>query len=137
MAEDRGSALLLMPAAVLVVLVLGAIAVDSAVAFLAERDLAGAAAAAANDAVTAAMDEAALRGGTDYSLDRALVESVVARSLDLRGLPAVTDVAVAVDGVEVRVTVSAEAPLVFAPTIPGAPDTVAVSATASAVATSR
>ena len=134
---DRGSVLLLMPAAVLVVLVLGAIAVDAAVAFLAERELAGAAAAAANDAATAGLDEVALRQGAAYRLDPSLVEAAVAASLDAQGLPPGTSVSIAVEGDEVRVTLAAEADLVFSPSIPGAPDTVAVSATASAAAVSR
>lgn len=133
MGDERGSALLLMPAAVLVVMVLGAIAVDAAVAFLAERDLAAAAAAAANDAATAALDEDALRRGAGYRLDPALVEDAVARALTARGVDPGTDVAVAVDGTEVRVTLAGRAELVFSPSIPGAPDTVAVEATASAV----
>lgn len=135
--RDAGSVLLLMPAAVLVVLVLGAIAVDSAVAFLAERHLAGAAAAAANDAATAGLDEAALRAGSAYRLDPALVEAAVSRTLDAHGLPAGTAVDVTVDGTEVRVTLSADAALVFSPAVPGAPDTVHVSATAAAVPATR
>ena len=137
MADDRASALMLMPAAVLVVLVLGAIAVDAAVVFLAERELASAAAAAANDAVTAGLDEAALRSGQPYRLDPALVEEVVGRSLAGQGLPPGVDVHVALDGDRVRVTLAGEARLVFAPAVPGAPTTAAVEATASAVPASR
>lgn len=137
MGDDRASALLLMPAAVLVVLVLGAIAVDAAVAFLAERDLAAAAAAAANDAATAGLDEDALRGGAGYRLDPALVEAAVQRALTARGVDPGTSVDVAVAGTEVRVTLRGAARLVFAPAIPGAPDTVDVEATASAVPASR
>lgn len=45
-----------MPAAVLVFLVLGALAVDAAAVFLAQRYLANAASAAANDAASQAVD---------------------------------------------------------------------------------
>lgn len=137
MGDDRGSALLLMPAAVLVVLVLGAIAVDAAVAFLAERELAAAAAAAANDAATAGLDEDALRRGGGYRLDPALVEAAVARALTARGVDPATAVDVAVVGTEVRVTLTGEAELVFSPSIPGGPDAVPVEATASAAPASR
>lgn len=137
MAEERGSVLLLMPAAVLIVLILGAIAVDAGVAFLAERELASAAAAAANDAVTAGLDEAALRRGQGYRLDPGRVQDAAARSLAAQGLHPDTDVAVAVEGLAVRVTLRADAALVFAAAVPGAPDVVRVSATASAVPASR
>ena len=54
--RQRGSVLLLFPAAVLIVLVLSAITVDSSIAFLAQRELANATAAAANDAASRAVD---------------------------------------------------------------------------------
>ena len=50
--NERGSVLLLFPAAVLIVIVLSAITVDSSIAFLAQRELANATAAAANDAAS-------------------------------------------------------------------------------------
>src|SRR3712207_1178709 len=46
--DETGSALILMPAAVLVLVILAAIAVDAAIMFLGERELAAATAAAAN-----------------------------------------------------------------------------------------
>src|SRR5207248_6070957 len=62
--SERGSTLLLFPAAVLVVFVLGAIAADLASVFLGERELANATAAAANDTATEALANAAFyRGG--------------------------------------------------------------------------
>lgn len=59
-ASERGSALILMPTAVLVLLVLGAIAADAALVFMAQRELQASTAAAANDAAVAAMEEASL-----------------------------------------------------------------------------
>ncbi|MBW3580670.1 MAG: hypothetical protein KY431_06500, partial [Actinobacteria bacterium] len=53
---EHASVLVLMPTAVLIFLVLGALAVDAAAVFLAQRQLANAAVAAANDAVAAAVD---------------------------------------------------------------------------------
>ncbi|HUR22350.1 MAG TPA: hypothetical protein VMZ73_00615 [Acidimicrobiales bacterium] len=58
--------LLLVPAGVLVLVILGAIAVDSAIAFLGQRELSDLAAAVANDAATSALsDEHFYRGGGD------------------------------------------------------------------------
>ena len=58
--ETGAASLALVPAALLVLLVLAAIAVDSASEYLARRELAAAADAAANDAATFGLDEAAL-----------------------------------------------------------------------------
>ena len=66
---ERGSVLLLMPAAVLIVVVLASIAVDFTIAFLGEREAASLAAAAANDAVTAALDDERFRAGEGIHLD--------------------------------------------------------------------
>ena len=60
---------MLMPAAVLIVMVLGAIAVDLTAVRLGQRELIAAAGDAANDAVTVGLDEAALRSGQGYRLD--------------------------------------------------------------------
>jgi len=54
--QDRGSTLLLVPSAVLVLFLLTALAVDGAATFLAQRELADACAGAANDAAAAGLD---------------------------------------------------------------------------------
>ncbi|MDQ6696581.1 MAG: hypothetical protein M3Z46_03885 [Actinomycetota bacterium] len=79
---------MLMPAAVLVVLILGAIAVDSAVTFTAQRELVSAAQAAANDAAAYGIDENAFRAGQGYVLDPSRVEQAVERSLASDGVAA-------------------------------------------------
>lgn len=56
-AGEDGSALMLVPAGVLVLILLGAIAIDSAVVMLAQRDLQHRTAAVANDAVALSVDE--------------------------------------------------------------------------------
>ena len=56
--EQAGNTLVLFPAAILIVLGLGALAVDSAVLFLGQRRLADLAASVANDAVAAVSTEA-------------------------------------------------------------------------------
>jgi len=79
---------MLMPAAVLVVVVLGAIAVDSAVTFTAQRELVSAAQAAANDAAAYGIDENAFRAGDGYVLDPGRVEQAVVRALTSDGVHA-------------------------------------------------
>jgi hypothetical protein len=78
--EERGSILLLVPAGILIMLVLAAIAVDSAVIFLAEREAEAAASAAANDIAALAVDPQVLRNEGVYFIDPA--------NLDALGAPA-------------------------------------------------
>ena len=54
---ERGSTLLLFPSALLIVMALASIAVDSAIGFMAQRELVNATAAAANDVATQAISE--------------------------------------------------------------------------------
>ena len=63
---DRGSVLMLMPAGVLVVLLLGAIAFDLSVVFLRQRQASSLAVDVANDLATAALDEEAFRAEGTY-----------------------------------------------------------------------
>ena len=135
--------LLLFPAAVLIVLVLAAITVDSSIAFLAQRELANATAAAANDAASRAVDSQAFYQGDRIELDPYAVEAV-----------AMERVRLALDGsrhraLEVRVTrqpagrgpgargrcgcrPSSRVPYVFAKALPGGPDEATVRATSVA-----
>ena len=66
---ERGTALLLVPVGVLIVTLLASITVDSAAAFVAQREAASAASSLANDLVTLAVDESALRRQGVYRLD--------------------------------------------------------------------
>jgi hypothetical protein len=138
--RDRGSALVLMPAAVLIVLLLAAITVDMSVVHLGQRQLIDSASAAANDAVTFGLDERALRSGQPLELDRGRVYEAVVRSLDASGIldrlagPPV----VAITGpLTVRVDLDLRVDYVFAHTIPGVPHDATVHATATATAASR
>ena len=137
--KEQGSVLMLMPAAVLIVLLLGSIAVDFSIVFMAERELVSAAAAAANDAATAGVDQEVLRTTGNFVLDPAAVERVVGESLAARDSRLLdgADWDVAVVGNQVRVTVVSRAPYLFAKAIPGAADDAEVSATASADAAVR
>jgi Tfp pilus assembly protein PilE len=67
--SERGSALLLVPAGVLIVALLASIAVDSTAAFLAQREAQAAASSLANDLVSLALDESTLRHHGSYRLD--------------------------------------------------------------------
>lgn len=135
--RDDGSVLMLMPAAVLVIVVLGAFAVDATVAFLAEREVANLSAGLANDIAGAALDPDAFYGDGAVRLDPARAEQVRDLAVAAYVPQYLEDVGVeqlAVVGDQVTVTVSATAPYVFSSALPGAPDGVAVSATASATA---
>jgi hypothetical protein len=120
----------------LVLLVLAAIAVDSAVEYLARRDLSAAADAAANDAATFGLDEDRFRETGEFVLDPALAEEAVRRALAVRGSQVTDRATIAVevdpDAGTVTVTLRSTSHLVFAPVIPGAPHDVDVVARATA-----
>lgn len=130
----RGSVLVLMPAAVLVLLVLGALAVDAGAVFLAHRHLANAAVAAANDAATAAVDVERFYADGSVRLLGAEAQRVAEETVARAGLGHLSDVrpvATVRDGV-VEVTISARAHHLFSGALPGGPESSAVSATAVA-----
>ena len=122
--NQRGSVLMLMPAAVLIFVILGAICVDFGVAYSAQRQLAVAAAAAANDVATQAIDLDLLYSTGEVRLlpdvaRRVAERSVAAKALD-RFEAAVADVEV--DGAAVTVTLIGRARYLFAKAVPGGPD---------------
>ena len=135
---ERGSALMLMPAAVLVVLILGALAVDSAVMFLGERELADVAAAAANDAATVALRPAAVERLGALAIDQRRAGEAAGTVAAARSSDAVTltDVTVRTDNSvlppEVTVIATGTVRLVFTPTVPGGARLRTVQATAVA-----
>lgn len=137
---DRASTLLFFPAALLVVVALASITIDFARIHLARRSTADAAAAAANDAVTVALDEAALRSTGTYRLAPARVAAVTAASVghhDLGGLGPIRVRGVRTGPRSVQVTVQGRVPLAFARALPGAPVEVPVLARATATAALR
>ena len=133
---------MLMPAAVLVFVVLGAIAVDSAVHFLGEREAANGASAAAQDVASTLVDEEWYRatGRVRLVCDPERVTAVARSSFDARSAAWLDEVAVSVvscAGDRVTVRVAATVGLVFATALPAGRDRAVVSATGSAVAALR
>jgi Flp pilus assembly protein TadG len=134
--RDRGSVLILMPAAVLVLVVLGAIAVDLSVAFLGQRELANAAEAAAND-VAGTIDAARFRSTGAVVIDCAQADAVAHAAFRARlaGWMQAADVTVtSCAGNTVTITAAGRVGYIFARAIPGAPHTASVQATATASA---
>ncbi len=138
---ERGSVLLLFPAALLIVMVLAAIAVDLSAAFLAQREVADAAAAAVNDAAGEGVANRAFYQRNLVQLDPPTVERLAAERVRRllssdRYRDVQVDVRVSTDATgctpSVTAVASAEVPYVFAKAVPGAPDTARVRATAGA-----
>lgn len=140
--RQRGSVLLLYPTAVLILLVLGAVAVDSSIAFMAKRDLTDATAAVANDlAIEAVSNLAFYRGGGQVALSQDAIDALAddgaptptARVVAQLG-PGYHDVTAAahVVGRCVVVTATATTGTVFARIVPGGPRAVTVSASSAA-----
>ena len=110
--RESGSALMLMPAAVLIVLMMLGIAVDESRVFLARRELADLAATAANDAVTRGLDQSRFRSDGSYVLSRTAVEESVLATLATADLAApVSGHAVGIGNNEPTVTVTLTAEL--------------------------
>lgn len=132
----RGSALMLMPAAVLIMFVLGAIAVDLTAIRLGQRELQAALTDAANDAATGALDESLVRAGLGYRIDSARAQSIAVEAIAAKGvLRDVSEgptVSIGEDG-SVTVTASRRVDHVFGRALPGVPrhETVRATATAS------
>lgn len=130
--RQRGSSLLLVPAGVLILVVLGALAVDLSNVHLSQRELVAAAQAAVGDAAAASLHEA-----TFYHRGEAVVAADAARAEVVAALAA-SDLDIALDSFglspdgEVVIRVSARVDTIFARAVPGGPDVVVVRATARA-----
>jgi hypothetical protein len=120
---------MLMPAAVLILVVLGAMAVDRAIVFGAQRDLVATAQAAANDGASA-VDIDVLRGDGEVELDPVEIDRAV-RASAVQGPPDMT-LSWTLDGDQVVVHVEREVDLVFTRGVPGADRTMHLTATARA-----
>jgi Flp pilus assembly protein TadG len=127
---------MLVPAGFLILLLLGGLSVDSAVAFLGQRQLTDATAGAANDAATEALSDAAFYGSGATTIDMQSAVRVVCADLavsdsDVRGVR----VAIGVSGATVVVRATGEVRAVFGRNVPGFAER-PVSAQSRAVATS-
>lgn len=139
---ERGSTLLLFPAAVLIMVALAAMAVDSSIAFLAQRELANATAAAANDAAAEAVSDSSFYRDNRIELTAATVEAVaVSRVLSIVDQNRHHDLSVEAEAVPpsaagcawtVRVRAASRVDELFARALPGGTGRVNVRARASA-----
>jgi len=138
--------MMLLPAAVAILLVLGAVAVDTAIGFLGHRQLVDATAAAANDAATQAFDETTYRATGHYQLDPAAAFRAVRAALVAQGgsvaataaarlSPADVVVAAGPDALHpavITVTTHSFIGYAFSKAIPGAPRGTGITARQSA-----
>ncbi len=131
---DRGSALLLYPAGVVVLLCLAAIAVDLTFVRTARRELTSVLQAAADDAAGAA-DPAQLHLGERLTIDLERARRIVAADLHEVDLPGAlvgpVDVRLGTDSAHVVVSARMEVPAVFLGALPGVADTTVVEASAT------
>jgi hypothetical protein len=121
--REHGNTLVLFPAAVLIVLGLGGLALDSATIFLGQRRLADLAAALANDAV-AAVDQETFLGVGDLTLAQERISArqtqLIASQAEDRGFESI-DCAVELDPDPLRAVAvcSAQVRPLFSPLLPG------------------
>ena len=127
---ESGSVLMLMPAAVLIVVMLGAIAVDRAVVFGAQRDLVASAQAAADNGASLGVDLDRLRADGEIEPDLAAIDQAIA--LAATTFDPGTSVTWYLQGDDVVVELERTVDLVFAPGVPGAAPTEPVRARATA-----
>ena len=118
---SRGSVLMLMPAALLVVFVLGSTCVEFAVVSMRQRALYNAADAAANDAATVAIDPVELRSTGELVLDPDLVDEAIERSLRAQGVELAAEpvVEISPDRRSIRLVLVQHVPFVMARALPG------------------
>ncbi|MBI2704773.1 MAG: Tad domain-containing protein [Actinobacteria bacterium] len=138
--EDGGGSLILMPAAVLVVLLLGAIAFDLSWVYVAQRELIDVASSAANDAVTYGLEPGSLRDGSGGQLVDRRVREAVDRSLAihrLSGLDPNRTVVTIDDGDQVTVSLVRHVNYVFGRNLPGGSNGKDVNGSASATVVQR
>jgi Flp pilus assembly protein TadG len=118
---ERGSVLVLVPAGFLVLMILGALTVDSAGAYLAQRQLRDALTAAANDAATAGLSNRSFYGGGILTLNPAQTATVVCASVSAQANQDLHDVRLwmATQGPTIRLEGTATVKVIFGRAIPG------------------
>ena len=128
---------MLVPAGVLVLIILGAIAIDSAVIVLAQRDLQNRTAAIGNDAATLALDEAAFYDEGEVVLSPEAVATYTAVAFAPANKPegyAAWGANAVTTGRSVEVSAWADVSTIFLRALPGLPDVTRVEATSVATA---
>ncbi len=128
---ERGTVLLLFPAAILIVLLLGSIAVDFSLIHLRHQEVEDLAASAANDAAHALSNEALYDGGTIALTAQRAAEAVV-RTVAIRGFDGVVIDRVDVTADAVTVSLHLDVEYLLAPVVPGAGTGQRVTGTATA-----
>jgi hypothetical protein len=127
---------MLWPAAVLIVLLLASIAFDFSLILLGRRELRWAAESAANDAATFGIDQEEFRRTNEIRFEPDRLEEAVARSIHARDLRfelvGEAEVGIVPGSDQVRVTLTARVPYLFADAFPGLPDSELVTVTAQA-----
>ena len=114
--DDRGTVLLLFPAALMVMVILGAMVVDVGYTTIRGRELRAVAASAANDSL-AALDVVELRTSGRAVIDEAAARRTVAEAVAAGPLPDARIVDVVVDRFEIAVTLALDLDLVMAPAL--------------------
>ena len=112
---QEGSVLALVPAGFLVFILLAALAVDSAVAYLGQQQLHDTLVAAANDAASASVDHAAFYRSGSVVLSLPVAEEIVCESVAAQHSSQLRDVRLwlGVQGPDLRVTAEAKVDAVF------------------------
>lgn len=133
---DRGTVLLLFPAAVMIMVVMGALVIDTGVVHLRGRELQAVAQSAANDTL-AALDVEALRRGEGIVIDADRARTIVGDAVAAGPLPGARLVAIdvgtdAAARLEIAVTMRLDTELVLAPAL-GDLDRVSLTRTGRAV----
>ena len=118
---DTGSVLALVPAAFLVLILLGALAVDSAVTYLGQQQLHDALTAAANDAAGAAIDNGLFYRTGRVAIDSSEAATVACQSVEAQHFSQLHDLRVWVttSGPDISVEGRATVDAVFGRALPG------------------
>lgn len=135
--DESGSVLMLVPAGILVLLLLAAIAIDGSVIWLAQRDLSNRTAGVAADVAGAAVDDVAFYDGGNIRLRPDVADAYTALTFAPERLPQGYETWSAdalVEGRSVTITARAEVRYVFAAAIPGLDRTATVQARTTAEA---
>ena len=121
--RERGTVLLLVPAAFLIMIVLGAIVVDVGLSQVRARELEAVASSAANDAL-GALDIRSLRDTGEIRFDHDRAEGIVVESIANGALPDAVLVAVGIGSdaagrPQIAVTLRLDVAFIMAPALPG------------------